>query len=163
MTTKLTYLATTALLLLGTGAAHADPFCREFTSNVNVGGRLQQGVGTACLNPDGSWQIVSGDNAGSTFYDNGPDGFGSNNVTYVQPATPVYYQQPQVNYVMRDRVYVPSSTLIITNNRYRPVYRPYRVSSYNYRPWGGWDHGRRRGPDRHDRDDHRGGGGRGHH
>lgn len=34
-------------------------YCREFTQTINVGGRVQSGYGTACRQPDGSWQIVS--------------------------------------------------------------------------------------------------------
>lgn len=36
-----------------------DSYCREYTQTVFVGGRRQEAVGTACQNPDGSWQIVS--------------------------------------------------------------------------------------------------------
>lgn len=31
--------------------------CREFTQTITVGGRIQQSYGTACLQPDGSWQM----------------------------------------------------------------------------------------------------------
>ncbi len=34
-------------------------YCREFTQTINVGGKSEQGVGTACRQPDGSWRIVS--------------------------------------------------------------------------------------------------------
>jgi surface antigen len=34
-------------------------YCREFNQNINVGGQNQKGYGTACRQPDGSWQIVS--------------------------------------------------------------------------------------------------------
>lgn len=34
-------------------------YCREFTQKINVGGQTQTGYGTACRQPDGSWQIVS--------------------------------------------------------------------------------------------------------
>jgi surface antigen len=33
-------------------------YCREYTQSINVGGRIQEGVGTACRQPDGSWRIV---------------------------------------------------------------------------------------------------------
>lgn len=33
-------------------------YCREFTQTINVGGKVQQGYGTACRQPDGTWQIV---------------------------------------------------------------------------------------------------------
>ncbi|MFZ4761747.1 MAG: RT0821/Lpp0805 family surface protein [Alphaproteobacteria bacterium] len=32
-------------------------YCREFTQNINVGGKKQSGVGVACRQPDGSWRI----------------------------------------------------------------------------------------------------------
>ena len=34
-------------------------YCREFTQTITVGGKTQKGYGTACRQPDGSWQIVS--------------------------------------------------------------------------------------------------------
>lgn len=33
-------------------------YCREYTQTIHVGGRTQQGYGTACRQPDGTWQIV---------------------------------------------------------------------------------------------------------
>ncbi len=32
-------------------------YCREYTQTIKVGGKVHEGVGTACRNPDGSWQI----------------------------------------------------------------------------------------------------------
>ena len=34
-------------------------YCREFTQTVTVAGETQQAYGTACRQPDGTWQIVS--------------------------------------------------------------------------------------------------------
>lgn len=34
-------------------------YCREFSQKINVGGKTESGYGTACRQPDGSWQIVS--------------------------------------------------------------------------------------------------------
>ena len=34
-------------------------YCREFQQTVTVGGKTQEAYGTACRQPDGSWQIVS--------------------------------------------------------------------------------------------------------
>ena len=34
-------------------------YCREYTQTIKVGGRTEQGHGTACRQPDGTWQIVS--------------------------------------------------------------------------------------------------------
>lgn len=33
-------------------------YCREFQQTITVGGNTEQGYGTACRQPDGSWQIV---------------------------------------------------------------------------------------------------------
>lgn len=33
-------------------------YCREFSHTINVGGKSEKGYGTACRQPDGSWQIV---------------------------------------------------------------------------------------------------------
>jgi surface antigen len=34
-----------------------EGYCREYTQTVYIGGRAQRGQGTACRQPDGSWQI----------------------------------------------------------------------------------------------------------
>ena len=39
--------------------APPQAYCREYTSTVRVNGRPVQSFGTACLQPDGSWRIVS--------------------------------------------------------------------------------------------------------
>ncbi|NDF12786.1 MAG: glycine zipper 2TM domain-containing protein [Proteobacteria bacterium] len=33
-------------------------YCREYTQTVNVGGKKAEGYGTACRQPDGTWEIV---------------------------------------------------------------------------------------------------------
>ncbi len=33
-------------------------YCREYTQKIIVGGKTQEGHGTACRQPDGSWKIV---------------------------------------------------------------------------------------------------------
>lgn len=35
-----------------------DRYCREFTSTVTIAGKKQQTYGTACRQPDGTWQQV---------------------------------------------------------------------------------------------------------
>lgn len=32
-------------------------YCREYTQTIKIGGKVQEGVGTACRNEDGSWQV----------------------------------------------------------------------------------------------------------
>jgi surface antigen len=34
-------------------------YCREYVTQSRIGGRLQETYGTACRQPDGSWQIVN--------------------------------------------------------------------------------------------------------
>ena len=41
-----------------TGATPSGRQCREFQQTVTVGGRTEQAYGTACLQPDGSWEIL---------------------------------------------------------------------------------------------------------
>jgi surface antigen len=33
-------------------------YCREFQQTISVGGRTEEGFGTACRQPDGSWKIA---------------------------------------------------------------------------------------------------------
>ncbi len=39
--------------------AQGGGYCREYTAQATVAGRPQQTYGTACRQPDGSWQIVN--------------------------------------------------------------------------------------------------------
>jgi opacity protein-like surface antigen len=39
-------------------APSSSSYCREFIRQANIGGRLQDVYGTACLQPDGSWRIM---------------------------------------------------------------------------------------------------------
>ncbi len=40
------------------GTSGSGAYCREFQQTVTIGGRTEQAFGTACRQPDGSWQIV---------------------------------------------------------------------------------------------------------
>jgi surface antigen len=42
-----------------TWQAGPDRYCREYQQTVIVGGMPQSGYGTACRQPDGSWQVVN--------------------------------------------------------------------------------------------------------
>jgi hypothetical protein len=101
----------TALMMLGVAAgvaagapahaavkvvtADAQPYCREFQQSVTIGGVTQQGYGTACLQPDGSWEIQP-------------------NTTAATPAT-VVVSQPSIQYVVeKQRVYmVPPRPFVV--------------------------------------------------
>lgn len=37
---------------------NSGQYCREFQNTIKVGGQTERGYGTACRQPDGSWQIV---------------------------------------------------------------------------------------------------------
>ncbi|MDX1711458.1 MAG: RT0821/Lpp0805 family surface protein [Rhodovibrionaceae bacterium] len=41
------------------GTSESGRYCREFQTTVTVGGKTEQAYGTACRQPDGSWQVVS--------------------------------------------------------------------------------------------------------
>ncbi len=41
------------------GTSSSGAYCREFQQSVTVGGKTQDAYGTACRQPDGSWQIVN--------------------------------------------------------------------------------------------------------
>jgi surface antigen len=41
------------------GYSSSGRYCREYNQEINVGGRRQTGYGTACQQPDGSWEIVN--------------------------------------------------------------------------------------------------------
>jgi surface antigen len=40
------------------GTSSAGRYCREYQQTIEVGGQKQSGYGTACQQPDGSWEIV---------------------------------------------------------------------------------------------------------
>jgi surface antigen len=64
--------------------------CREFVSTIIIGGEQQQGYGTACRQPDGTWQIVPGDE--STAATPPPPATQTN--IYVDNPPPQYYYYP---------------------------------------------------------------------
>lgn len=37
----------------------AGNYCREFTQTIQIGNKQEEGYGTACRQPDGSWKIVN--------------------------------------------------------------------------------------------------------
>ncbi|WP_448207059.1 RT0821/Lpp0805 family surface protein [Azospirillum sp. sgz302134] len=41
------------------GTGPSGELCREYQTTISIGGQLQQGVGTACRQADGSWRVVS--------------------------------------------------------------------------------------------------------
>lgn len=53
------YAAPPAGITLREGRDSAGNYCREYQSNTSIDGRPVMTYGTACLRPDGSWQIVN--------------------------------------------------------------------------------------------------------
>ncbi len=41
------------------GTSSSGNYCREFQQTVTIGGKTESAYGTACRQPDGSWQIVN--------------------------------------------------------------------------------------------------------
>lgn len=134
-------------------AANAQSYCREFNRDIVVGGRMQNGYGTACMQPDGAWQVQ---NQGQAVEQVSYQTVGQ--VRYVDPyyGAP-YYGQP---------VYVP------TYPAYAPppvIVQPRPAISFNF-GYTDWDHGYRghkhghgRGWNNHWRGGHGHGHGRGGH
>jgi surface antigen len=40
------------------GTSASGSYCREFLQTISIGGQTEEAYGTACRQPDGSWQIV---------------------------------------------------------------------------------------------------------
>ena len=40
------------------GTTASGAYCREFQQTITVGGKTEEGYGTACRQPDGSWKIA---------------------------------------------------------------------------------------------------------
>jgi hypothetical protein len=51
--------ASGAVSVLRDGYSTSGRYCREFQQHVTIGGRSERAYGTACQQPDGSWQVVS--------------------------------------------------------------------------------------------------------
>jgi hypothetical protein len=90
-------------------------YCREFTQTFTIAEQTQRGYGTACLQPDGSWQIQSS-----------------------QTANSLNTQQPQaIQYVVRDQsVYVvPPRPWIVAHFPVIPYvvnYHPHHIEGRHY-------------------------------
>lgn len=95
-------------------------YCREYQQTVTVAGKQQQAYGTACRQPDGTWQIV--DNS--------------------QPAAPVVQQRTTT-------IYAPPPAYDSYYYRpyaYYPSYWPFFTSlSFSFSDHDGWGHRRHHG------------------
>lgn len=50
--------ANVTMVPVNTYQSSSGQYCREYQTDIVVGGRTEQGYGTACRQPDGSWAIV---------------------------------------------------------------------------------------------------------
>lgn len=50
--------ALAAVGVAGTATAD-DAYCREYQRNITIGGETVKSHGTACMQPDGSWKLMS--------------------------------------------------------------------------------------------------------
>lgn len=117
-----------AVTILISTALHAydnQPYCREYTETIKIGNELHEGYGTACMQPDGSWQKVT-------------------DVTLagqpaVQQPISIYNQAPPQQVIIREEVVTrPLFHLSLGDNHwrrhhhhYRKPYRKHR-SSYSF-------------------------------
>jgi len=90
--------------------------CREFISTIIIGGQEQQGYGTACRQPDGSWQIVTNESADDR---EAPPVTQSH--IYVNNPPPEYYSYPQTLYYPY-RIYLSFGYLYRGGSIYRGDY-----------------------------------------
>lgn len=131
-------------------------YCREYNGQVIVGGRYQQSYGTACMQPDGAWQIQTPNGVGTPVGYIAPPAY-SQPVTYYHPPAyapaPVYYGAPSYPYSRS------SFSVFVNDNNWD---RHRRGSYYNHRHRDdGWK--RRVWRDDWKRGGHGRGHGRGHH
>ena len=51
--------ASGSVTVIRDGTSSTGRYCREYTQEIRIGDEAQRGYGTACRNPDGSWEIVN--------------------------------------------------------------------------------------------------------
>lgn len=104
-------------------ANYTQPYCREFTKVLQVGGRVQSAYGTACYQPDGAWQIVSDAIPASQPVQYVPT---QNQVVYVSQPSPVSVYSVSFN-TRRGGYYRPQHY-----PRGWGYYKPYRHGHHGY-------------------------------
>jgi hypothetical protein len=51
--------ATGSVAAVREGVSTSGRYCREFQQKVTIGGKTEEAYGTACRQPDGTWEVVS--------------------------------------------------------------------------------------------------------
>lgn len=59
LNTVLTVGTIVAGITIATPAKANDNYCRDFNQKIRINGELEQAYGRACLQPNGTWKIVS--------------------------------------------------------------------------------------------------------
>jgi surface antigen len=54
---RTTYVVSEPVVYAAAPAPEPAPYCREYQQTVRVGGQYQSSYGTACMQPDGSWEM----------------------------------------------------------------------------------------------------------
>jgi hypothetical protein len=96
MTNYAKFFAAAALMMTAWTAlpaqsqAYDNDYCREYTRTVFIGDRRQEAYGTACLRPDGQWEIVNEGSMRPVSYDNYVAQ--NNRTVYVQQPTQIVYR-----------------------------------------------------------------------
>jgi hypothetical protein len=150
---RLSFVFSSALLglLAAPFAASANhEYCREYTKQIIVGNRIEQGYGVSCLQPDGSWKIQSEAIAP-------PPAASATQVVYVQqpPIETVRYV-PTTRYVTV-REPAPFFSISFGEDRYRHHHhhrRHHHWGGHHHKHGHGYNHGHkhRRHHARHHRD-----------
>jgi len=92
--------------------------CREFVTTIVIGGKEEQGYGTACRQPDGSWQIVTDEQ--DTVAPEAP----ANVYVYAPPERYVYVY-PDMYYNYPSSFYYPYNIFLSFSYVYRSGYVHY--------------------------------------
>jgi len=125
---------------LTTPAKADDGYCREYTRTVNIGGRMQDAYGNACLQPDGSWMIV-GEGLGNDIPDNVTDVqyVIHDNTRVIVPQRVVYYNRAPVRPVAP--VFVWYQNGFYRHGHYTPYRQTYNWNRYDHNYHNSnWDH-----------------------
>lgn len=93
--------------------AHEQQYCREFTRDIEIGGKKEQGYGIACRQFDGSWEIVANPNYESELLEG---------ERYRRPRQKVYLPDYKFRVVLGDQ------------------YKPYRYKKRRHKHYRGRDY-----------------------
>ncbi len=158
----------TSLGALPTASSYAGDYCREFTQNIYVGGRIQQGYSTACLQPDGSWETVNNTPITATAIPTQSYYYNNDALEYHYPEQPITHypvivekhitviQQPRPIYVKPNIYTLTRDILGYDDNRYYDHDHGHRRNknnhwnatyqedcdedrNYNHKPIKGWN------------------------